>query len=90
MSDIHLEDILRECAELRGVGRMQHRTLHEFDWFISACIWGRDSESEEERTVYEKFKDRIDFANRKDALLEWGKLFLEYCEEEYEDTEAKR
>lgn len=35
-----LNDILIECCQLRGVYPLMHRTLHEFDWFCSAVIWG--------------------------------------------------
>ncbi|MFA7121960.1 MAG: hypothetical protein WC277_10820 [Bacilli bacterium] len=39
MSDT-LNDILIECARLRGCYPLMHRTLHEFDWFCSSTIWG--------------------------------------------------
>jgi hypothetical protein len=35
-----LNDILIECARLRGVYPLMHRTLHEFNWFCSCAIWG--------------------------------------------------
>ncbi len=41
MSDT-LNDILVECAQLRGCFPFMHRTLHEFNWFCSCAIWGSD------------------------------------------------
>ena len=35
-----LNDILVECARIRGCYPLMHRTLHEFDWFCTAAIWG--------------------------------------------------
>lgn len=37
-----LNDILVECAKMRGCYPLIHRTLHEFAWFCSAVIWGAD------------------------------------------------
>jgi len=37
-----LNDILVECAKMRGCYPLIHRTLHEFDWFCTAVIWGAD------------------------------------------------
>ena len=39
MSD-SLNDILVECAKMRGCYPLMHRTLHEFNWFCSCAIWG--------------------------------------------------
>ena len=35
-----LSDILIECASLRCCYPLMHRTLREFDWFVTCCIWG--------------------------------------------------
>jgi hypothetical protein len=37
-----LNDILVECAKLRGCYPLMHRTLRQFDWFCSAVIFGGD------------------------------------------------
>ena len=37
-----LNDILIECCKLRGCYPLMHRTLHEFDWFCSAVIFGAE------------------------------------------------
>jgi len=36
-----LEEILNYCAFLRGVRCLEHRTLREFDWFVSSLIFGK-------------------------------------------------
>lgn len=41
MSDT-LNGILIECARLRGCYPLMHRTLHQFDWFVEAVIYGPD------------------------------------------------
>ncbi|MFA5407379.1 MAG: hypothetical protein WC343_01250 [Bacilli bacterium] len=38
-----LNDILVECARLRGCYPLMHRTLHEFDWFCSCAIFGAEA-----------------------------------------------
>ena len=35
-----LNEILIECAKLRGCYPLMHRTLHEFEWFVTVVIWG--------------------------------------------------
>ena len=35
-----LNDILVECARMRGSYPLMHRTLNEFAWFCSCAIWG--------------------------------------------------
>jgi hypothetical protein len=41
MSDT-LNGILVECCKLRGCYPLMHRTLHQFDWFVEAVIYGPD------------------------------------------------
>ncbi len=83
----HLEEILSECAKLRGVTYTPHRTLREFSWFVSACIFGEDG-TEEEQKIHREYGERFNpdenpLLYAESALLEWGRLFLEYCREEY-------
>ncbi|MDD3967105.1 MAG: hypothetical protein PHP63_08690 [Candidatus Marinimicrobia bacterium] len=40
MDNDDLNEILTECAQLRGCYPLMHRTLHEFDWFASCVIFG--------------------------------------------------
>ena len=83
-----LEEILHRCAVLRCVASLQHRTLHEFDWFISACIWGEDGSYGEKGTeVYRIYSDRTSFRLDSDdrVLVKWAELFEEYCIKEYGD-----
>ena len=35
-----LNAILIECAKVRNCYPLMHRTLHEFDWFVSAVMYG--------------------------------------------------
>jgi hypothetical protein len=35
-----LNSILVDCAKLRGSYPLIHRTLNEFEWFCTACIYG--------------------------------------------------
>lgn len=84
-----LEEILHRCAAvLRCVANLQHRTLHEFDWFVSACIWGKDGSYGDEGTeVYRIYSDRTSFRLGSDdrVLVKWAGLFEDYCEREYGD-----
>ena len=80
----HLEDILMECAQLRGVQRLPHRTVHEFDWFISACIWGDLHGDENEKEIEDRYGKRFN-PDADNLLLEWARLFREYCREEYKE-----
>ena len=71
-----LEEILYECAIMRGVQSLQHRTIHEFNWFVKECVFGK---------LKEKYKDKMSFMNdsRENVMRKWGLLFYDYCYEEY-------
>jgi hypothetical protein len=73
---------LAECARLRGVENLIHRTIHEYDWFIHQCIFTCD------RTIEKKWVDKYHKISTtvKDDVDELEKtidLFYEYCKEEY-------
>jgi len=39
----NLEDLMNECAYLRGnMPELIHRTIHEFNWFVSNLIFNKD------------------------------------------------
>jgi hypothetical protein len=81
-----IEDILQNCAKLRGVSGLSWRTMHEFFWFVSSCKWGKCAdENEEERAIYEKYNERpVGMRTSFDEMLtEWTLLFEEYCIDEY-------
>ena len=85
-----IEDILQNCAKLRGVSGLSWRTMHEFFWFVSSCKWGKCAdENEEERAIYEKYnRQPIGMRTSFDEMLtEWALLFEEYCTDEYGDKE---
>lgn len=81
--DDGLNEILKECAILRGTyPYLMHRTLHEFEWFVSAVIWGDMGHIEDGKRIYERWhKDAP--RNSEDSLLWYAKAFREYCKEEY-------
>ena len=83
---MHLEDILRECAEIQGFKSRRDSIVLEFYYFILSSIEGY-SGGKEAKAIYEKYHNKIDFVDDSDALLKWGKLFLEYCKEEYGSVE---
>jgi len=71
-----LNDILVECCKLRGCFPLMHRTLHEFDWFVDAVIWGagrllereiREAEEAGNDTLAQGLKKRRDRENRLQA-----------------------
>jgi len=71
-----LNDILVECAQLRGCFPLMHRVLHEFDWFVDAVIWGagrlleheiREAEEAGNDTLAQGLKKRRDRENRLQA-----------------------
>jgi len=81
-----LNEILKECAKLRGVFHLQHRILKEFEWFVNAIIFEEwnlperlEQEEFQELRIYEGRSN--DFKDRDNVLVEWGKLFLEYYRE---------
>ena len=84
--DRTIEEVLQNCAKLRGVHGLSWRTLHEFFWFVSMSKWGnRECYTEEEHEVYENFNGRpvglnVSFDK---MLLDEALLFEEYCENEY-------
>lgn len=88
-----LNEILKECARLRGVYRLQHRILKEFDWFVGTIIfktWENLGPDYMEAAKLKKYADRPQtFKNDENALLDWGRLFLEYYREQAEEWEKE-
>lgn len=86
--DPDLVRILERCCALRGLSpKLIHRTLHEFDWFVHAMIFGNN-------TLYyghnaQKVFDRWNSVYSKpDAtLIDYAYAFEEYCVEEYPDQQ---
>jgi hypothetical protein len=78
LSESNLEEILYECAQLRNVGSVPHRTVKEFSWFIEECLYGQ---------LKEEYGRKIeDLSEHKDnPLRKWGLLFYDYCIKEYGD-----
>lgn len=74
MTDM-LNDILVECAKMRGTYPLMHRTLHEFNWFCDCVIGGAspfiDIEIATAETVGDEARARAlkDFRNEEDGIL---------------------
>ena len=75
-----LEEILYECSLMRSVQSLQHRTIHEFNWFVHECVFG---------DFKEKYRDRMRFMNdsKQNVMCDWGLLFYDYCVEQYGEDE---
>lgn len=82
--DEDINEILKECAWMRGVPCLVHRVLTDFSAFVNAMIF---KEWEHKPCFEELKKYRYNDAgedillvnfNDPDALIEWAKLFREY------------
>ena len=76
---------LRICATLRGVPSLQYRTLREFAWFVDVIIY-KEFRKEEFKEIspvnldiWERLNARCPGLNTTDSLVNFSKLFLEYC-----------
>lgn len=82
-----LQSILMYCAYLRNVYYLPHRTLHEFDWFVGALIFGGMGVSGDLEEDMDEIKKRWGYIYRSgphpNMLLSMAKAFLEYCREKY-------
>jgi hypothetical protein len=76
LSDASLEEILYECASLRGVINVPHRALNEFNWFVQECLFGKFQDKYNSR-----MKELSPWNGRE--LKNWGLVFYDYCHEEY-------
>jgi hypothetical protein len=66
---IDLNQILVECAKLRGCYPLMHRTLHEFNWFVNVVIWGwtyYDDWRKESCKKYDDFNEQFWIDQRKE------------------------
>jgi hypothetical protein len=88
----HLETILAECALIRGVGCVEHRIVHEFNWFIHTIIFGKD----EEKAGLKPYLDKVDFDDKglkatkaaEKNILGWGKAFRRYYADKEKEFDA--
>jgi len=88
-----LNAILMECASLRGVYSLPHRTLHEFDVFVSFMIWGdletmRNGVEPEYLAAIDRYRPRSPqrCSDTDTLLIDYALLFREYCREVYADV----
>lgn len=64
-----LNEILIECAKLRGCYPLMHRTLHQFNWFVGVLIWGwtqYDDYRMERCRTHEDFNEQFWIDQRKE------------------------
>lgn len=55
-----LSETLNECARLRGLhDHLSHRTLHQFDWFVTEMIFGSTNEHIEFRARYRSIFEKL-------------------------------
>jgi hypothetical protein len=76
-----LQEILSECARLRGVPELEHRTLHEFDCFVGELIF------EPYTDISQRWK-QTHYTLGTGQLTRLAQAFLEYCREQYSGPEA--
>jgi len=86
-----INSLLMYCAFLRNVYCLPHRTLNEFRWFVSACLFNEDNHWNEIEEIYgsglrEKYTKRFDEIYepcKPDSLILYARLFRDYCYEIY-------
>lgn len=81
--DDDINEILKECACLRGIPSLVHRVLTDFSAFVNAIIfkeWEHKPCSEElKKYRYNEAGDDMIFPfNDPNALIGWARLFREY------------
>jgi hypothetical protein len=81
--DDDINEILKECARLRGIPCLVHRVLTDFSAFVNAIIhkeWEHKPYFEElKKYRYNEAGDDLIFQfNDPNALIGWAKLFREY------------
>ena len=81
-----MKNELNTCAKLRGVQCVPWRTLHEFNYFLTYCVFGDKNDKTQDKTLVkyrEKFKKECPTWNDSKILENSSKLFLDYCMEVY-------
>lgn len=81
---MNLEEILADCARLRGVSNLSWRTLHEFNAFVSNVIWDQPNLLNDK--IWTKWINKARTAKvfaGSNQILKVAKFFHEYCKEEY-------
>ena len=87
-----LNDILKECAYMRGVSNLMHRILLDFSNFVETIVY-KGWETKPHLECFKKYRPDDENGheleeggifnfNDPDALVEWAKLFREYYREQ--------
>jgi len=73
---------LEDCARLRGVDHLVHRTIHELAWFVDELIFERNENlAKKWRKAYlKKIENGVSDYKDLQILID---LFHKYCKEEY-------
>jgi len=80
-----ISDILLECGRMRGIGAdLFHRTLREFDWFVTELVFRNGHSLRKYRKMVFPLDVDADNIPRKYALA-----FREYCRDVYEPKGAE-
>lgn len=88
--DNDVGSMLNYCCRIRGNPLdLIHRTLIEFGWFVDTALWGGyyastakpSEERDEAYRIYHSYRGRIN--NSESPVIQWARLFVEYCTEEY-------
>jgi hypothetical protein len=85
LEGLSLETILARCAYMRNVAMLPHRTLIEFGVFVQ-LVMRRENGFEEYHKRASLFVEHDGSTNQdrvESVVLQWGRLFFEYCEREY-------
>jgi len=69
---------------MRNVAMLPHRTIHEFGVFIDMVMSDR-KEYKKYREKWKVFTEKGDTHQEQvnAIILQWGRLFYEYCEDQY-------
>ncbi len=73
-----LEEILNYCAFLRGVSGLEHRTLHEFNWFVSSLIFGKTEHDYTMRAIKDKDPESFEYKLAKGAAEDSLAVYNKY------------
>ena len=83
-----LTDNLAECARLRRVNQLPHRTIREFAWFVDVVVFGpRWGEVlPEGMDKYDPQEEGWFEMTTEEKLEAWGKAFLSYYLDKEEEV----
>ena len=80
-----ISEALYKCAALRGLPKqLIHRTMHEFDWFVTEMIFENTRQKIKDPERYDSmYTVHIEYGYG--PLEAWIAAFHQYCIDEYGD-----